>query len=114
MRKFYWGTGLAVALLTGGFTISAIADSPGENDDLGSLPPSRTGQLKRGADHDLVPAAAPSGQARPNGKTLSYFGGPVIGPGGSRQAARDIAAILNDGARQGGVRLTPNLLPVMP
>jgi len=41
-----------------------------------------------------------------------YFGGPVIGAGGARQAAREVVGVLNDGARQGGVRLDPRILPM--
>lgn len=38
------------------------------------------------------------------------FGGAVIGNGGARQAAREIANVLNEGNRQGGVTLAPGLL----
>lgn len=72
-----------------------------------------TGAPARAPERAALPSAG--GKSAGEGQVVNvYFGGPVIGPGGSRQAARDIAAILNDGARQGGVRLTPNLLPVMP
>ena len=60
---------------------------------------------------DVTPRAAGKGSG--DGQVVNvYFGGAVIGAGGARQAARQIAGILNDGARQGDVRLAPNLLPV--
>lgn len=72
------------------------------------------------AGHSAGSAAAPlpahGGSSKDSGGQVVnvYFGGPVIGTGGTRQAARQIAGILNDGARQGGVSLAPQLIPVGP
>jgi len=72
------------------------------------------------AGHSVGSAAAPlpahGGSSKDSGGQVVnvYFGGPVIGAGGTRQAARQIAGILNDGARQGGVSFAPQLIPVGP
>ena len=46
------------------------------------------------------------GSGGSGGTTVNVmFGGPQYGTGGTRQAAREIAGVLNRGAIQGGVRL---------
>lgn len=60
-------------------------------------------------------AASVSPQRRDNGNGGGTvinvnFGGSIIGAGGARQAAREIANVLNDGARQGGVTLSPRVM----
>lgn len=76
--------------------------------------------LSAATGHSAGSAAAPlpahGGSSKDSGGQVVnvYFGGPVIGAGGARQAARTLTSLLNDGARQGDVRLSPNLLPVGP
>ena len=104
------GAGLHGAAAVGYTAVAALAGAAST-----AVAPSApaAGASARAPERAATPSAG--GKSAGEGQVVNvYFGGPVIGPGGSRQAARDIAAILNDGARQGGVRLTPNLLPVMP
>jgi hypothetical protein len=91
---------LAVAGLAG-YASQAVAPTPAAGGASGA---------SRSAG-DVTPRAA--GKSGGDGQTVNvYFGGPVIGAGGARQAAREVVGLLNDGARQGGVRLSPNLLPM--
>jgi hypothetical protein len=68
-------------------------------------------------------SAAPSGERAGNvtprgagsseGGTVinvNFGGSTIVGGGGARGAAREIANVLNDGARLGGVRLSPGLM----
>ena len=55
----------------------------------------------------------PRGGAGSEGGTVinvNFGGSTIVGGGGARGAAREIANVLNDGARLGGVRLSPGLM----
>ena len=55
----------------------------------------------------------PRGGASSEGGTVinvNFGGSTIVGGGGARGAAREIANVLNDGARLGGVRLSPGLM----
>lgn len=106
------GAGLHAAAAVGYTGVAALA---GAGSSAVAPAPTTPHAAPAGGTRAMTGSSSPTSKSGGEGQVVNvYFGGPVIGPGGSRQAARDIAAILNDGARQGGVRLTPNLLPVMP
>jgi ribosomal protein L35 len=94
----------AVAALAGAGSAAAAPSAPSA--------PSASGAGASRSAGDVTPrAAGKSGGG--DGQTVNvYFGGPVIGAGGARQAAREVVGLLNDGARQGGVRLSPNIMPM--
>lgn len=55
----------------------------------------------------------PRGAGSSEGGTVinvNFGGSTIVGGGGARGAAREIANVLNDGARLGGVRLSPGLM----
>ena len=95
--------GFGVVAGLAGVASQAVAPAP-------ASPTGGAGQGARAAA-DVTPRAAGKGEGAGQ-VTNIYFGGPVIGAGGARQAAREVVGILNDGARQGDVRLAPQLMPM--
>lgn len=106
------GAGLHAAAAVGYTAVAALA---GAGSSAVAPTPAAAPGGGGGASSASSRAMSPSGSSRDragDGQTVNiYFGGPVIGAGGARQAAREVVGILNDGARQGGVRLAPQLLP---
>lgn len=105
------GAGLHFAAAAGFGVVAGLAGLASQA--VAPTPAAASGGAASGARSaaDVTPRAAGKGSG--DGQVVNvYFGGPVIGAGGARQAARQIASILNDGARQGDVRLAPNLLPM--
>lgn len=103
------GAGLHAAA---GVGFAAVAGLAGAASSATAVTPS---SASKGAS-ESTRAAQPGGASRSReggdvAPVSIYFGGPVIGAGGAREAARTIVGILNDGARQGGVSLSPSILP---
>jgi hypothetical protein len=105
------GAGLHAAAAAGFGVVAGLAGLASQA--IAPAPASPTGGAGQGARAaaDVTPRASGKGEGAGQ-VTNIYFGGPVIGAGGARQAAREVVGILNDGARQGDVRLAPQLLPM--
>ena len=105
------GAGLHAAAAAGFGVVAGLAGLASQA--IAPAPASPTGGAGQGARAaaDVTPRAAGKGEGAGQ-VTNIYFGGPVIGAGGARQAAREVVGILNDGARQGDVRLAPQLMPM--
>lgn len=106
------GAGLHAAAAAGFGVVAGLAGLASQA--VAPTPASPTGGAASGARSaaDVTPRAAGKGGADGGQVVNVYFGGPVIGAGGARQAAREVVGILNDGARQGDVRLAPQLMPM--
>lgn len=105
------GAGLHAAAAAGFGVVAGLAGLASQA--VAPTPASPTGGAASGARSaaDVTPRAASKDAG--GGQVVNvYFGGPVIGAGGARQAAREVVGVLNDGARQGGVRLDPRILPM--
>lgn len=103
------GAGLAAASSAAFFAAGAVTGAAGA-----AVAPSvpSAGAASGGGQR----AADVSPQRRDNGSgggtviNVNFGGSTIIGAGGSRAAAREIANVLNDGARQGGVTLSPRVM----
>jgi hypothetical protein len=73
---------------------------------LTPAPPAPAGASGGGGAGRAANVSKGDGMGGSGGTTVNVmFGGPQYGTGGTRQAAREIAGVLNRGAIQGGVRL---------
>jgi len=91
----------AVAVAAGGIS-SAITDRE---------PPKAAAAIAGGSER--AGNVTPRGAGSSEGGTVinvNFGGSTIVGGGGARGAAREIANVLNDGARLGGVRLSPGLM----
>ena len=81
-----------------------------------TAPAAASGSARASSGGESQRAASVSPQRRDNGSgggtviNVNFGGSTIIGAGGSRQAAREIANVLNEGNRQGGVTLSPRVM----
>jgi hypothetical protein len=85
--------------------VGALASAAGAA--LAPAPPTPAGGSAGGGASAGRAASVSRGSGDGEGATVVnvMFGGPQYGTGGVRQAAREIAGVMNRGAIQGGVRL---------
>lgn len=95
--------GVGFVAAAGVFGAAAQATAPAAPSSSGGSSSGRSSQPA-----SVAPRAS-SATGGPTNITV-VFGGPMYGTGGVRQAAREIAGLLNAGARQGGVQLDAQLV----
>lgn len=105
------GAGLHAAAAVGYTAVAGLAGAAASA--VAPTPAAPAGGASGAAGRAMSPTSASDRKGDGGGSVVNvYFGGPVIGAGGARQAAREVVGILNDGARQGDVRLAPQLMPM--
>lgn len=94
------------------FAVGALASAAGA-----AIAPAATTAAPSSAS--AAPSGERAGNVTPRGAgsseggtviNVNFGGSTIVGGGGARGAAREIANVLNDGARLGGVRLSPGLM----
>jgi hypothetical protein len=94
------------------FAVGALASAAGA-----AIAPAATTAAPSSASAE--PSGERAGNVTPRGAgsseggtviNVNFGGSTIVGGGGARGAAREIANVLNDGARLGGVRLSPGLM----